>query len=561
MATNQRLLQIIKVLRRYSFISNFYHQTNPDQVRQALEALGPAFIKLGQILSTRPDLVSPAYIQELQQLQDDAPVDDYDTIAAMYEAETGQTITEAFATFEKTPFASASIGQCHRATLPNGEAVVVKFQHPAVAELVEVDLKLFKRAVKLIAKVPSEATKVVDLPEVFDELARSLRSEIDGEHEAANGQRFYELNQGRGVFVVPKVYPAESSSRILVNEAMAGQSIKTLFDNHDPALNQQVGQAIIENFLQQVFDDHFFHADPHPGNLLYREATAAELQQTQVTKEQQHQVGRVTVAYQQADPLPPFRLVYLDFGMMGEISPELADGIAQIVVSLVQKDPYTVSRAVLAVCNRTGEVDESQFTRQLAQFIEPYLERDLAQIDLTTMMFEIMQLCQTNHLQMKPEVTMLMKAFGTLEGTVAKLDPSVSMLAVAKPFALRYLKQHLDLKTMATEQLFNVVQTYQAMTTFPKRVSHFLDGLLNGEQRLKLELSDQQKILHSLHKMVNLLATSLILAAVIMGSSIMVAASHEHPAIYHFAVFAYGTSLVVILGMLILGAWRRWRKK
>lgn len=103
---------------------------------------------------------------------------------------------------------------------------MVKFQHPAVAELVEVDLKLFKRAVKLIAKVPSEATKVVDLPEVFDELARSLRSEIDGEHEVANGQRFYELNQGRGVFVVPKVYPAESSSRILVNEAMAGQSIK-----------------------------------------------------------------------------------------------------------------------------------------------------------------------------------------------------------------------------------------------------------------------------------------------------------------------------------------------
>ncbi len=127
MATNQRLLQIIKVLRRYSFISNFYHQTNPDQVRHALEALGPAFIKLGQILSTRPDLVSPAYIQELQQLQDDAPVDDYDTIVAMYEAETGQTITEAFATFEKTPFASASIGQCHRATLPNGEASWLNF--------------------------------------------------------------------------------------------------------------------------------------------------------------------------------------------------------------------------------------------------------------------------------------------------------------------------------------------------------------------------------------------------------------------------------------------------
>ena len=557
----KRLLQIISVLKKYSFISNFYRQTNPDQIRQALEELGPTFIKLGQILSTRPDLVSPALINELQQLQDKVKADDYEVIAQIYEEQTGQTIAENFASFEETAFASASIGQCHHATLLDGTPVVVKIQHPDVSTLVQVDLNLFRRAVKMLKYVPNDGKSVVDLPQVFDQLSTSLMNEIDTLHEVKNGERFYDLNNGQGVFVVPQVYPNESSTKVLVDQAMTGDSIKQLFASEEHPLstdeqarNTAIGHQLVENFIKQVFTDHFFHADPHPGNILYRPVTSSDQPNVSIdtkTKTFNH----LEFEYQKASELPPFRLIYLDFGMMGTLSNELADGIANIIIALVQKDIYKISQAVLAVCNRTGQVDEQQFNQQFGIFIRPYLNQGLGDIDFGTMVFEITRLCQTNHLQMKPEVTMLMKAFATLEGTVAKLDPTISMMAVARPFAKKYLKEHFNWRESLGDASLAMYSSLESLSKLPNQVNRLMTILASGEQQFNFHYQGQDKVLKSLHKMVNQLATVIVIAAVIMGSSIMVVGSSDHPFIHDFGIWAYVIAIFIVVIMMISWLW------
>ena len=268
-----RLLHIIRIMRNYNMLHNFVHQTHPAEFREALEELGPTFIKAGQLLSTRPDLISPEYIQELRKLQDNVQVDDFQTVAATFKKQTGKSIADTFASFDQKPFASASIGQTHHATLKDGTEVVVKIQHPAVEELVRTDLALFRKALSILKFVPD--IEVIDVNETLDEIRTALLNEINTQVEIQNGIEFYKLNNDDGIIRVPKVYQQYSTSKILVNEAMPGKSIKYLIQQTaEPetqaakeltATKKYVAKALVQNFIKQVFVDNFFHADPHPG--------------------------------------------------------------------------------------------------------------------------------------------------------------------------------------------------------------------------------------------------------------------------------------------------------
>ena len=224
----QRLREIMQMMRDHHFLSNFYHQKNPEEIYAALQELGPTFIKMGQILSTRPDLISPVYVKTLRQLQDQVKADPFSSVQQTFKEQTGYDIDEVFASFDKQPFASASIGQVHHATLKDGTPVVVKVQHPAVSQLVNTDIALLRRAVKLLKYVPNEMT-VVNLDRVLDELSRSLLSEVNTMNEVHNGEEFYRLNNGDDIVTVPKVYTKYCAPQILVNQTMVGKSVRHLF--------------------------------------------------------------------------------------------------------------------------------------------------------------------------------------------------------------------------------------------------------------------------------------------------------------------------------------------
>lgn len=565
----KRLREILHVLRKYEVIRNFLRQKDPVAVRQAFEELGPTFIKAGQLLSTRPDLISPSFIREFRKLQDNALTDPFVSVKATFEQESGQKLTAVFASFEETPFASGSMAQTHHATLKDGTKVVVKVQHPHIKELIETDLSLFKQALQLLKFVPDMS--VVDPKEILQELKRSLLNELDTSVELENSAEFYRLNDQRDIIEVPKVYPKYSAKKILVEEAMPGQSIKHLVTAplaNDPKKRAQqqaqrtyLAQVLVKNFIKQVFTDNFFHADPHPGNLLFYELDTQRPPRYQTTKRYKKELGSASLEVTQAHPLPPYRLVYLDFGMMGRLTKNMADGIAKIVIALNTKDTYAIGKAVLAVCNRTGTVDEEEFYTQLGVFSTPYLELGLGQIDLSALLFEVVRLCRQNNLQLRSEVTLLVKAFASLEGVVATLDPTLSLLEVARPFAKEYFKQNFDAKQALEDLTFEAYQAFKVAPKLPVKFEHLLDDCLNGNSRLNLKLKGQKELLDRLETLVNRLILAIILAALIMGSSLLVEGSSQHPTIYKIGVGGYLLSALIVLFLLLSEVHRRFKKK
>lgn len=557
-----RLKQIIKVLNQHSFLTNFYRQKHPEEIRQALEELGPTFIKIGQLLSTRPDLVSPAYIKELRQLQDHVDIDPYETVEQTFEEQTGKRIDEVFKTFDKIPFASASIGQTHHATLFDGTNVVVKVQHPAVTQLIQTDLALFKRALGMVEHVPMDFS-VIDPKRVLDELSTSLLHEIDTTTEVQNGQEFYRLNNEYDIIEVPRVYPKYCTQKILVNEAMPGQSIKQLMNEKNPTdeklaakikeRNHYLAHVLVENFIKQVFTDHFFHADPHPGNVLFYELKPDDpkLKATSKDFDYQKQLGSNEIEIQKEHPLPPYRLVYLDFGMMGHLSPALTDDIAKVVIALNTKSTRQVGQAILGICNRTGEIDEQNFYSQLGSFLSPYLNAGLGGIDLPTMLFQIISLCRQNNLQVKPEVTLLIKAFSSIEGIVAALDPEMSLMEVAKPFAKKYLLKHFNWRDSLESSIWQARQTALDSAAIPSRVNDLLEVLSTGQAKINFQYKDQARVLRNLERMLNRLLIVIVLAAIILGSSILVEGSSGHPAIFKLGTAGYSIAIIVIICLFI----------
>lgn len=554
----------MKVMRKYHFIANFYRQRDPEAICTALQELGPTFIKLGQILSTRPDLVSPSYIKALRRLQDQVAADPFSSVQATFTEATGKQLDQVFASFEEKPFASASIGQVHHAVLLDGTHVVVKIQHPAVTQLVSTDLALMRQAIKLAEYIPTAST-VVDLNRTLDELGSSLLSEINTMNEVQNGEEFYRLNNDKGIFRVPKVYRQACAPRVLVNETMTGESIRDLFttpqDDEQRRRNHYLAAALVRNFMKQVFVDHFFHADPHPGNILFSRVAAGDQQ----TVNQKHrQVGHMQVDYELTDELPPYRLTYLDFGMMGRLTPVMADGIAEVVLALASKSNQRIARAVLGICNQTGELDGPRFTRQLTAFLRPYMAEGLGQIDFANMLFRIIRLCQDNHLQVKPEVTLLVKSFGTLESTVARLDPDISMMSVARPFGIAYLKRKIKARNLIDDGLFRSLAGLETVSQLPEKAVTALDTINNGDIRVKLHYSGQKRLLGQVERITNRFLVVIILAAVIMGSSLLVDNSAQHPHIYHLGVAGYVISLVVIVALVgseLVHRFRHWREQ
>ncbi|OXC08413.1 2-octaprenylphenol hydroxylase [Ligilactobacillus agilis] len=566
-----RLLEIVRVMRNHNVITNFINQRNPREVRLAFQELGPTFIKAGQLLSTRPDLISPAFIAEMRQLQDNVEVDDFASVKATFEEQTGKKLSEVFSFFDETPFASASIGQTHRAILKDGTKVVVKIQHPEVARLIATDLALFRLALRMTKFTPDIGA--VNPREIFNEIRTSLLNEINTEIEIANGQEFYHYNNNDGIIRVPKVYKQYSAQKVLVNSSMPGKSIKNYLAQpiskdlavaeSQKAERKYLAQVLVNNFLKQVFEDNFFHADPHPGNILFYRLKEGDpnYQENQAKEAFSYEFHGNKVVWAKRQPLPPYRLVYLDFGMMGRLTPSMIDGIAQIVLALNTKDIRQIGQAILAVCNQTGPVDSEDFYEELGLFLTPFMNMGLDQIDFPAMLYSVIGLCRKNNLQMKAEVTLLVKAFGSLEGLVSQLDPDLSMMDVARPLGKAYLKRKFNLKTSLEDLSFDTLQSLKATSQLPTKASKFFDVVSSGQTRFSVRYKGQDKLLDRIDHLANRIIIALVLAAIILASSLLVEGSANHPAIYNLGVTGYIVAIVLVALLVLDDLHKRFKKR
>lgn len=566
-----RLLEIVRVMRNHNVITNFINQRNPREVRLAFQELGPTFIKAGQLLSTRPDLISPAFIAEMRQLQDNVEVDDFASVKTTFEEQTGKKLNEVFSFFDETPFASASIGQTHRAILKDGTKVVVKIQHPEVARLIATDLALFRLALRMTKFTPDIGA--INPREIFNEIRTSLLNEINTEIEIANGQEFYHYNNNDGIIRVPKVYKQYSAQKVLVNSSMPGKSIKNYLAQpiskdlavaeSQKAERKYLAQVLVNNFLKQVFEDNFFHADPHPGNILFYRLKEGDpnYQENQAKEAFSYEFHGNKVVWAKRQPLPPYRLVYLDFGMMGRLTPSMIDGIAQIVLALNTKDIRQIGQAILAVCNQTGPVDSEDFYEELGLFLTPFMNMGLDQIDFPAMLYSVIGLCRKNNLQMKAEVTLLVKAFGSLEGLVSQLDPDLSMMDVARPLGKAYLKRKFNLKTSLEDLSFDTLQSLKATSQLPTKASKFFDVVSSGQTRFSVRYKGQDKLLDRIDHLANRIIIALVLAAIILASSLLVEGSANHPAIYNLGVTGYIVAIVLVALLILDDLHKRFKKR
>ena len=561
-----RLAEIIRVFINYNVVPNFVQQKNPEQVKKAFEELGPTFIKIGQMLSVREDLLSSAFTQTFKTLQDSVPSDTFSTVKKTIETELSLSLSDIFDDFSKSPFASASMGQAHRAKLKNGDSVVVKIQHPNIAEEIRLDLQLFERAIPLIKYIPE--TSVVDLKGVLQEVKRSLINEMDFLKESQNGEQFYQKNNGWKEIRSPKIYDAFCSKKVIVMEEMSGKNLNHLMNAENKTetfitgiqnkqLKQEVAKLLVENFMKQVFDDGFFHADPHPGNLLFHVLTKEEQTQASRKTEIVHEKEFGSFAFRAStsteDPVAPYTINYIDFGMMGHLSAGLRQKLTQAVLALYTKDAYRIEKAVLRLCQQEGSFDESRFHQELTSFLEQYYDSPIDEINLQEVFTHVVTICHQNNLQFDRDITLLLKAFGTLEGVIRVLDPEVSLMEVASPFAQHYFLTHLDVEDTLKQSGLDLLEGMKAAPKIPQQLHHLLEMWSSGQGKVNLELKKQDKLLSRIESMINRLVFGMILAALIVGSSLLVQAAPVENAevVSLLGIFTYAIAAFVIIFLAI----------
>lgn len=484
------------------------------RLREALEELGPTFVKFGQMLSQREDLFPAALVSELRGLQDRAGSFPAQTARRIIEEDTGRTVPELFAGFDDEPMAAASVAQVHCATLPGGTAVIVKVQRPGIAETVEGDIAVLHRLARLLpSAMPS--LRAFNLPELVEEFAATLRGELNFTQEARNAERFAAANRDERLVFVPKVFWEATTRRVLTMEHSPGHRVDHAAA--DLANRPEIAQALMRLFLTHVFEHGVFHADPHPGNVFL---------------------------------LPDGRICFHDFGAIGELSPRVQESLRQLFLAIMVRDAAWVASAYLAMGGATEQVDRAAFTNDLAASLDRYYrESRLGRQSFGSLLQEVVSLGRRHSIRLLRETMLLVRAFGELESLVQGLDPEFSSLTAFRAYSGRLLKHafHPDIGVARLAQAYRVISTaLDVAGEAPTTLRRLMGRLERGEPLFDIRHQSGGSLERHLLHASNRLAFALIVASIVVGSALLLSA-HAGP---HWE----GLPLLGIAGFAIAGA-------
>ncbi len=463
--------------------------SRPVRFRMALEELGPTFIKLGQVLSTRPDLISPDYLNELARLQDNVPPFPFADVEETFLAETGKKPAELFEMFDEHPMAAASIGQVHRGRLQDGTEVVIKVQRPNIESIIAVDLEILAHLASLMEQYLEELQGHRPSA-VVDEFARSLSLEIDYTVELANVQRFARQFRKNNTVYVPLVYADLSSERILTMEFIDGiktSKVDTLrSQGYDLHLIAERGANLV---MEQIFVHGFFHGDPHPGNIFI---------------------------------LPDNVTCFLDFGMMGRLSRKDREDFTDLMLSIVTKNDRKITEGVLSITTQFGEIDHDALSRDLVDLLDRYLYLPLKDLQAGKILQELLELVQRHKLSIKPNLYLMIKALSTIEGLGLVLDPDLELIKLAEPYIKKVTKERLRPGRLA-EEIGELSGEYlKLIQEMPEEARGILRQLRAGKMKLEFEHRGLGRLAKSLDQVSNRIAFAIVLAAQIIGSSLII---------------------------------------
>jgi len=496
----------------------------PEHLRLAIEELGPTFIKLGQVLSTRPDLVPPAYIRELIRLQDTVPPAPWEPVKAQIEAELGGLIEDIFASFEVEPLAAASLAQVHGATLPNGQEVVVKVQRPDIEEVIAVDLEILFDLARLVQERTSVG-EICDLVEIAEDFAYTLRAEMDYRREGRNADRFRHNFAAEPALYVPQVYWDYTTGRVLVLERIHGIKINDIealeaagMDRHQVALN---AARII---IKEVLIDGFFHADPHPGNFFVMD-------------------GGVIGA--------------MDFGMVGHLDQRLRDELVRLYIVSVGLDSEGIVEQLIRMGATELRVDRAGLQRDLERLLIKYHGLPLKEIRAREVVEEVTPIAFRHHLRLPSELWLLGKTLAMMEGVGLKLDPEFDIFEISRPYVRRFLWQMASPWVWGRKLAKGAGDWGELLALFPRRATHLLNQVERGELGLTLSLRETDRVTGKLDRIANRLVVSILLAALIVGMALLIplAAGGGRGLIYWLVVAGFAAASFMGVGLLY-SIWR-----
>ena len=426
--------------------------TAPQRVRRAVEELGPAYIKLAQVLSTRPDLIPPPYLAELAHLQDRVPAASWPTIRTRIQEELGAPPEELFADLEIEPVAAASLAQVHQATLHSGEKVVVKVQRPDIETVIETDLEiLFDLARFLHARTP--LGKVYDLPEIAEDFAYTLRAEMDYRREGRNADRFRRNFDGESYLHIPRVYWDLTTQRVIVFERIAGIKINDVDALDAAGLDRrQIARHCARLIVKEVLEDGFFHADPHPGNFFVMRDAGGE-------------------------PV----IGAMDFGLVGHLAPRVKEDLVRLFIVAAQLDAESIVEQLVRMSAAERRADRAGLQRDLERLLNRYHGRPLADIRAREVVEEVMPVAFRHQLRLPSELWLLGKTLVMMEGVGITLDPDLDMFEVAEPYARRFLRGLISPQVWGRKLLKGAEGWSDLMLRLPVQLPRLMDQVADLE--------------------------------------------------------------------------------
>lgn len=483
--SHKRMNEIMRIMRQYKVL----HGLTPEQAVEVLQALGPTYVKIGQLASNRSDLLPKAYCDAFEKLRDDANPMPFDVVIEQIDRAYGKSWHEVFASIDPVPLGAASIAQVHKATLLDGTTVAVKVRRPGVAESMAEDIMLMKHLLAL-GEFASNSHRdiLLSLEGFIEEIERTTASEVNFTSELHNLMRFHdELADEEGV-TSPVAYPQYSCESVLVMEFVQGTEI-----SHTEELRQQgvdmnaLARRVCQSYVTQVLDDGFFHADPHPGNILVRDGD----------------------------------VVWIDLGMVGTLTVSERMLVGKVFTAVATDNAYLLKEAVMGLVHVLGPVDHGALLEALSRLLAEYSTAEMKEINVGTVLTEVIEVLRGQNMMMTSSVTMLARGFVTIEGVMAQVAPDISVIEIVSKHVIA---QQADPKFLAT-QLIDLATTSaasaEALAKLPTQLSNTLEMIDRGQIKVNGDIDVSSRILATAYASVGRISLALLSAGLFLGSSIL----------------------------------------
>ena len=483
-----RYAEMLAIFAKHNFYANGF---TPLELRTTLEDLGPTYVKMGQIMSSRSDLLPASYCHELENLRQNVKPLDPAVARAVIEQETGKKIEDIYAEFRDEPLGSASIGQAHYGVLKDGTRVVTKVQRPLVADMMKKDFVLLKKLSELVNIVEEDSDgQVIDFKSVIDVLEKVTNDELDFRIEAENTRFFKEncIEDGEAVSC-PTVIDELTTSRIFTMTFVDGCSLadKERLEAEGCDLDS-IGRAIVENYVHQVFDVGVFHADPHQGNIMVSHG----------------------------------RPYWIDFGMIGRISEKDVALIEELVKAMIARDEEALVDAVMSMGAASSATDRAKLTQDAAVYIKKYMNaKSVSDINMTDVFDEIMGVASKNHVSMPSRFTMLARSVTTMEGVIEQLCPELNIFDLLYKKMKEHMRKNFSLEREIAEMGRSVIDASRKTAKIPVLASKALDNMVKGKLKMNMEITGWEEPLDRLSHIIRYSVLTLVACVLFVGSCIL----------------------------------------